>query len=51
MEEVKHLPPKFSFAWRDLANYYNIFGKQTPGTAFSVNSSDGSIVSIWWIIF
>ena len=51
MEETKYLPPKYSYAWKDLAKFYDIFEKQVPMSAFSMTSSDKSIVSIFILKF
>ena len=50
MEEVKHLPPNYSYALRDLANFYGIIDKMDPVHApapvsiMSMTSSDKSFV-------
>jgi len=44
MEETKYLPPKFSYACKDMAHYYGVFEKKMPMSNFSTTSSEKSIV-------
>ena len=42
MEDLKYLPPKFSYALKDLAKYYDAFEKGGPLSSLSKNSSEHS---------
>lgn len=46
MEETKYLPPKFSYACKDIAKYFDVFERKFSMTALSVASSENSFVSI-----
>jgi hypothetical protein len=52
MEQVKYLPPKYSFAMKDLAEYLGIFEitedqikKQRGGSDYSETSSNLSLMT------
>ena len=46
MEESKFLPPKYSFACKDLARFYNIYELSTSKSSLSKASSDITLVSV-----
>lgn len=46
MEEYKFLPPKYSFACKDLATLYNVNELSTAKSTMSKTSSNLSIVSV-----
>jgi len=45
MEEYKYLPPKFSYAVKDLARYFEIYEQGGPLSSMSKNSSEKSFHS------
>ena len=44
MEQNKYLPPKFSFAFKDLAEFFGVYAKMERNS-LSTNSSHHSFVS------
>ncbi len=38
-EESKHMPPKYSYAMKDLADFYGIYEKLDPGALTSISSN------------
>lgn len=46
MEDNKFLPPKFSFACKDLATLYNVSEQSTAKSTLSKTSSNISLVSV-----
>lgn len=45
MEEFKYLPPKFSYAVKDLAKFFEVFEQTGPLSSMSKNSSEKSFQS------
>ena len=46
MEDNKFLPPKYSFAWKDLASHYKLNEISTAKSTLSKSSSDITLISI-----
>jgi hypothetical protein len=45
MEEYKYLPPKFSYALKDLAKYFDVFEQTGRLSSISRQSSEQSLKS------